>query len=83
MQYNFSPIKPDPFHLKPVSYFGLLLHTIIYKFYICAFRDTIIVAVGNCSTSIFAGFVIYSYIGNLAHETNTGVGEVSRDGKTF
>ena len=44
-------------------------------------RDTYIVAIGNCSTSIFAGFVIYSYIGNLAHELGVGVGDVSQDGK--
>jgi len=47
------------------------------------FRDTLIVSLGNCSTSIFAGFVIYSYLGNLAHEMNTSVDVVSKDGKSF
>ena len=40
-----------------------------------------IVAVLNCATSVFAGFVIFSVIGFMAHETGQEVGAVAADGK--
>ena len=40
-----------------------------------------IVSISNISTSIFAGFVIFSIVGYLAQELNKDVGEVVDQGK--
>ena len=44
-------------------------------------RDTLIVAFGNCGTSVFAGFVIFSFLGFMAGELNTTVKEVVASGE--
>jgi len=43
-------------------------------------RDTFIVSIGNCATSVFAGFVIFSVIGHMAKELNLKVEEVIDEG---
>ncbi|XP_067939588.1 sodium- and chloride-dependent glycine transporter 2-like [Watersipora subatra] len=63
-----------------VCWGGLIALASYNRFRNNMFKDTLIVALGNCTTSIFAGFVIYSYIGNLSHVTKTPVDEVSKDG---
>ena len=45
------------------------------------FRDSLIVSLGNCMTSIFGGFVIFSYIGYMAGQLQTEVGKVATHGK--
>ena len=45
------------------------------------YRDTLIVTLGNCGTSIFAGFVIFSIIGNMAYRLGLKVEEVASEGK--
>ena len=49
----------------------------------CIFRDAITVALGNCLTSFFAGFVIFSYLGNLAHILDIPVAEVADSGPSL
>lgn len=44
-------------------------------------RDSLIVAFGNCLTSFFAGFVIFSFLGYLATEAGQPVESVVDDGK--
>ena len=44
------------------------------------YRDAVIVAIGNCVTSVFAGFVIFGIIGYMAHELGAKVEEVVTQG---
>ncbi|XP_076468163.1 sodium-dependent proline transporter-like [Babylonia areolata] len=44
------------------------------------YRDAILVSLINCGTSIFAGFVIFSMLGYMAHATNQAVVNVTEDG---
>ena len=52
------------------SSFWFLLH----------FRDTLIVCFGNCLTSVFAGFAIFSILGFLAKELGVKVEDVVQGG---
>ena len=44
-------------------------------------RDSLIVSIGNCLTSVFAGFVIFSFLGYLADQEETTVDGVVDSGK--
>ena len=57
----------------------MLLMTDVIMFSDC--RDTLIVAIGNCLTSFFAGFVIFSFLGFLAKETGQTVEDVVQSGQ--
>ena len=45
------------------------------------YRDTLIVTLGNCATSIFAGFAIFSFLGFMAQDMGTTVDKVVQSGK--
>ncbi|XP_055895528.1 sodium- and chloride-dependent glycine transporter 1-like isoform X2 [Biomphalaria glabrata] len=44
------------------------------------FRDAMIVPIVNCGTSVFAGFVIFSVLGYMAHATDTAINQVVDQG---
>ncbi|XP_028409583.1 sodium- and chloride-dependent GABA transporter 1-like [Dendronephthya gigantea] len=43
-------------------------------------RDAILISVINCSTSIFAGFVVFSVVGNMAASQGKSVADVASQG---
>ena len=45
------------------------------------FRDAIMIPIINCSTSIYAGFVIFSVLGYMSTEKGVDIAEVATDGR--
>ena len=45
-------------------------------------RDSLVVSIGNCLTSFFAGFVIFAIIGFMAYEMKTDIHEVAKQGNS-
>ncbi|KAL4636122.1 sodium- and chloride-dependent GABA transporter 1-like [Arapaima gigas] len=61
--------------------FGSMISMASYnKFNNNILRDTLVVALANSATSIFAGFVIFSAIGYMAHVHNLPVNDIATDG---
>ena len=47
------------------------------KFHENVFQNTLIVALTNCLTSVFAGFAIFSIVGEMARILNKDVDQVN------
>ncbi|XP_062842451.1 sodium- and chloride-dependent neutral and basic amino acid transporter B(0+) [Trichomycterus rosablanca] len=63
-----------------IAWGGLMTLSSYNKFSNNCFKDSIIVCITNCSTSIFAGFAIFSILGHMAHVYGKPVSEVAEAG---
>ncbi|ESO97961.1 hypothetical protein LOTGIDRAFT_153071 [Lottia gigantea] len=67
------------FALSP-AWGGLITLSSYNKFHNDCYKDALIVSISNISTSIFAGFVIFSIVGYLAQELGMPVDKVVEQG---
>ncbi|KAL7843527.1 hypothetical protein AOLI_G00250390 [Acnodon oligacanthus] len=63
-----------------IAWGGLTALASYNKFHNNCYKDSIIVCITNCSTSIFAGFTIFSILGHMAHVYGKPVSEVAQAG---
>jgi SNF family Na+-dependent transporter len=56
-----------------ISYGGLVTLASYNKFNQHTIRDSFVIGIANCLTSVFAGFVVFAYIGHAAYVTNQEV----------
>ena len=59
---------------------GLITLSSYNKFNNNVFRDAVTIAVANCATSLYAGFVVFSFVGFMAYELDKEVEDVASSG---
>ncbi len=68
------------FFTMSTSYGGLIALASYNKFNQNTLRDTFVITLSNAATGIFAGFVVFAFIGNLAYVTQQEVQNVVSSG---
>lgn len=68
------------FYSVGMAWGGLITMASYNKFNNNVYRDAMIVPLINCGTSVFAGLVIFSVLGFMAHETGTKIEDVVTQG---
>ncbi|XP_071821966.1 sodium- and chloride-dependent glycine transporter 2-like isoform X2 [Apostichopus japonicus] len=68
------------FYSLSAAWGGLITLSSYNKFHNNCYADSMFVAIANCCTSIFAGFVIFSIVGFMAHELNQDIEDVVDQG---
>ncbi|CAC5374384.1 Sodium- and chloride-dependent neutral and basic amino acid transporter B(0+),Sodium- and chloride-dependent taurine transporter,Sodium-dependent noradrenaline transporter,Sodium-dependent proline transporter,Sodium-and chloride-dependent glycine transporter 1,Sodium-dependent neutral amino acid transporter SLC6A17,Sodium- and chloride-dependent GABA transporter ine,Sodium- and chloride-dependent GABA transporter 3,Sodium- and chloride-dependent betaine transporter,Sodium- and chloride-dependent GABA trans len=68
------------FYSVGMAWGGIITMASYNNFHNNAYRDAMLVPIINCGTSIFAGFVIFSVLGFMAHTAGTTVDEVVKQG---
>ncbi|XP_052780978.1 sodium-dependent proline transporter-like isoform X1 [Mya arenaria] len=59
---------------------GIIALSSYNRFHNNIYRDSMIVSLGNCMTSIFGGFVIFSFVGHMAGQLGVSVDHVADEG---
>lgn len=71
-------------NLRISKHFGdILLKNVFLYCLVLNFRDSIAVSIGNCLTSVFAGFVIFSYLGSLSKLLKVPIEDVAESGPSL
>ncbi|XP_033743262.1 sodium- and chloride-dependent GABA transporter 1-like [Pecten maximus] len=68
------------FYSVGMAWGGLITMASYNKFHNNVYRDAMIVPLINCGTSVFAGLVIFSVLGFMAHETGVDIEKVVTQG---
>ncbi|GFO09380.1 sodium- and chloride-dependent glycine transporter 1-like [Plakobranchus ocellatus] len=68
------------FYSVGMAWGGIITMASYNKFNNNVYRDAMLVPLINCSTSLFAGFVIFAILGFMAHEGGKSVDEIVKQG---
>ncbi|OXB53336.1 hypothetical protein ASZ78_011221 [Callipepla squamata] len=76
----WSDAASQIFYSLGIGFGGLLSMASYNKLDNNVIRDTLLIAIGNCCTSFFAGFAIFSVLGHMALKKDVPVGSVADSG---